>query len=149
MIKHDFPITVTASGFQDNDWSQNPYLSMDEWASASASTRQHAVMMLDGGQEVERLRSFLADITAVEIYFETAHDGRGFSLAKRLIEMGFSGQIRGAGALHVDQFPHAIQCGISALNLSREAALRMPEAYWIKTAASVHKADSYQARLGL
>ena len=64
---------------------------MDEWASASASTRQQAVMMLDGGQEVERLRPFLADITVVEIYFETAHDGRGFSLAKRLIEMGFFG----------------------------------------------------------
>lgn len=143
----DWPVTATASGFRDNDWRDRLYLSIADLASYLPSDRAGAVISIPADQDVEMLYPWLPDITAIELYFDTAHDGRGFSQARRLIEMGFQGQIRGAGALHVDQFPHAIQCGISALNLTQEAALRMPEQYWIKTAAAFPSGQSYQSRL--
>lgn len=148
-IPPHLPITVTASGFRDNEWLGRPYLSIDKLASLTASERAKAVIIIHGDQEVETLKPWLDDITAVEIHFDTAHDGRGFSLAHRLKNIGFKGSIRGAGSLHVDQFPHAIRCGISSLNLTQEAALRMPEQYWVDTAASLNLTESYQTRLGL
>ena len=141
------PIKVTASGFQDNDWLDRPYVLLSDPESVAESDLAGAVISINGDADMETLRPWLPHITAVEIYFDTAHDGRGFSLARWLIEMGFEGEMRAAGALHVDQFPHAIQCGISALNLSRQAALRMPEQYWIDTAATVVTEQNYQSRL--
>lgn len=145
--KSHLPITVTASGFQDNDWLDRPYVLLSDPQSVAESDLAGAVISINGDDDMEILRPWLLHITAVEIYFDTAHDGRGFSLARWLIEMGFEGEMRAAGALHVDQFPHAIQCGISALNLSRQAALRMPEQYWIDTAATVVTEQNYQSRL--
>ncbi len=143
----DWPITVTESGFRDNDWRDMIYLSVADLDSYAPSDQTKTVISIASDQDVEILHPWLSDITAIELYFDTAHDGRGFSQARRLIEMGFQGQIRGAGSLHVDQFPHAIQCGISALNLTHEAALRMPEEYWIKTAAPLKYRQTYQNRL--
>ena len=148
--KSHLPITVTASGFRDNDWLDRRHVALSDLESVAASDMAglaEIVIGIHGDDTVETVRPWLPHIAAVEIYFDTAHDGRGFSLARRLTEMGFQGEIRAAGALHVDQFPHAIQCGIYALNLSRQAALRMPEQYWIDTAATIATEQSYQSRL--
>ena len=140
-------IVVTASGFQLDDWHNRPKLNLSELADSNAQRRKNGVVVLHGDQQVEDLSPWLADVTAVEIVFDNAGDGRGFSLARHLKELGFKGSIRASGGIHVDQFRQALQCGCDAVILTREAASRMPEQHWISTASRL--GASYQSRLGL
>lgn len=150
--KTDFPlsvdrIVVTVTGYQLDDWHNRPKIKPSDIGHANDTRLKNGVLILEGGQKVEDLASCLSDVTAVEIRFDSAGDGRGFSLARRLRELGYKGPIRASGSIHVDQFRHALQCGYDAVILTREAASRMPEHHWINTAGTL--GSSYQSRLGL
>jgi len=140
-------IVVTETGFQLDDWHNRPKLKPSDLGVVKTQRRSYGVLILDGGQRVEDLTPWLQDVTAVEIGFDNAGDGRGFSLAKQLKALGYKGSIRASGGIHVDQFRHALQCGFDAVILTREAASRMPEQHWISTASRL--GASYQSRLGL
>jgi uncharacterized protein (DUF934 family) len=140
-------IIATASGFQLDDWHNRPKLKPSDLGEINQQRRQLGVLMLYGDQRVEDLAPWLADLTAIEIVFDHAGDGRGFSLARRLGEIGYHGVIRASGGVHVDQFRQALQCGYDAVILTRDAASRMPEQHWIS--ASKISGPSYQSRLGL
>lgn len=90
----------------------------------------------------------LAQSSAAEIIiidFASYHDGRGFSQARRLRELGYNGLIVATGALICDQYRHARQSGFDAIRLSEEQAQRMPEHHWLEQAQRIK--TSYQHRL--
>jgi uncharacterized protein (DUF934 family) len=140
-------IIATASGFQLDDWHDRSKLKPSDLGDTNAQRRQLGVLIFHGDQRVEDLAPWLGDLTAIEIVFDDAGDGRGFSLARRLGEIGYHGAIRASGGVHVDQFRQALQCGYDAVILTRDAASRMPEQHWISAART--SGLSYQSRLGL
>ena len=139
-------IVVDAAGFHLDDWHKRARFTPEDLAGLDAKTGASGVLVLDASQRVEDLTPWLNVLTAVEITFDNAGDGRGFSLARALRGLGYARDIRASGGIHVDQFRHALQCGIDAVILTREAASRMPEQHWRNAAATT--AMSYQARLG-
>ena len=146
MDPHSARIVVDGAGFHLDDWHKRVRIAPADLAGLGAKTRESGVLVLDAAQRVEDLAPWLDGLTAVEIAFDNAGDGRGFSMARALRGLGYARSIRASGGIHVDQFRHALQCGIDAVILTREAASRMPEQHWVNAATTTSM--SYQTRLG-
>ena len=111
MVMAEYTI-VTDQGFQANDWDEASVLLLN-----GEDDESHAVQRLDG-------------VENILITFGGAHDGRGFSLARKLREAGFKGHIRAKGPLVTDQWRHLRQTGFDSLMLSAEQVEKMPLSAW-------------------
>ena len=85
------------------------------------------------------------DAVAYRIAFPTSHDGRGFSIARRLRERGYEGHLRASGNVLADQFPFAINCGFDDVEVPDAQAERMPQAQWVDAASRIPQ--TYRDRL--
>ena len=101
--------------------------------------------LMDATMRPEALLDDIAAYALIIINFDTPADGRGFSLARRLRELGFTGQILAKGALICDQYRHARQSGFDGMILTKTQAIKMPEQHWQEQAATVP--ISYRERL--
>jgi uncharacterized protein (DUF934 family) len=79
---------------------------------------------------------------AIRIPFPAFADGRGFSIARRLRQLGYRGRLRAQGHVLADQFPHARRCGFDEVELSDELAARQNVDTW-----TLERRESYQERL--
>lgn len=97
-----------------------------------------------GPDEDVRGHTGLGNHRVIGIDFPKWRDGRGYSSARILREMGFAGDIRAIGDLTVDQLVFLKRCGFSSVAADRaidpvvaEAALaRYPHVYQRATDAS-------------
>ena len=103
------------------------------------------VFLLSVEQAPEAQMAHLSDALEVHIPFASSADGRGFSSARRLRELGYEGRIIAVGALVCDQYRHARQSGCYGVLISAEQAQKMPEAHWLEQARRVP--ISYRSRL--
>lgn len=85
---------------------------------------------LPNDADADSLAPYLDAIARVRIPFPKFGDGRGFSLARQLREMGYRGHLRASGYLISDQFRHAVQSGFDDVEIPSEIAARQPEAQW-------------------
>ncbi|MDO5705248.1 MAG: DUF934 domain-containing protein [Paracoccus sp. (in: a-proteobacteria)] len=72
------------------------------------------------------------DLIAVD--FPAMTDGRGFSLARRLREIGFAGRLRATGKLIADQYAMARRVGFDEVEITPELAARQPQDQWLARA---------------
>lgn len=70
----------------------------------------------------------------IAIEFPAMTDGRGFTLARRLREIGYQGQLRAVGSLIADQYAMARRVGFDEVEISPELAQRQPEDQWLARA---------------
>ena len=103
------------------------------------------IMEMDSAQTPEDIIASDDGYEAIFIAFCSAHDGRGFSQARRLREMGYSGLIIARGAIIADQYRHARQSGFDGVFITKQQAIRMPEPVWQEQAKRVP--ISYQDRV--
>lgn len=80
--------------------------------------------------DVEQLKPHFARLALIAVQFPAFHDGRGFSLAKRLRRLGFQGELRAKGHVIPDQYAYARACGFDTVEISDSLAKRQPEAHW-------------------
>ena len=73
-------------------------------------------------------------------------DGRGFTLARRLRQQGYSGTVRARGHVIADQYAMARRSGFDEIEIPDDLAARQPEPQWL--ARADWQAHDYQARLG-
>jgi len=95
--------------------------------------------------DVTVLAEDLAQIAMMRIDFPSFADGRGFTLAKRLRDMGYEGRLRAAGHVIADQYAMARRSGFDEVEISAELAARQPEADWL--ARADWQSHDYQSRL--
>ncbi len=76
------------------------------------------------------IEGLIGSISAIRIMFPSFVDGRGFSLARRLRRMGFSGLLRAKGHVLADQYPLALRSGFDEVEIPNEQAGRQPQAQW-------------------
>ena len=69
-------------------------------------------------------------IALIRIAFPSSGDGRGFSLARRLRQLGYRGRLRAHGHVISDQFRYALDCGFDEVEIDDNLAARQPEAHW-------------------
>lgn len=72
------------------------------------------------------------DLIAID--FPATGDGRGFSLARRLRALGYTGKLRASGRLIADQYAMARRVGFDEVEISPEIAERQPQEQWIARA---------------
>jgi uncharacterized protein (DUF934 family) len=132
-------VIVTDAGFASDDWHGGfvPLADLD-----GSDARGVDLVNTD---DPARLSNRLKDIAVIRITFAAFSDGRGFTLARRLREMGYAGRLRAQGHVIADQYAMARRCGFDEVEISADLAARQPEDQW-RFRADWHAHD-YQARL--
>ncbi|RBO54477.1 oxidoreductase [Rhodovulum sp. BSW8] len=131
-------VLITDAGFGPVDPAER-YLGLADLVAAPGAQR------VDLGPETDpaALGPDLARIQAIRIAFPAVSDGRGFTLARTLRRMGFTGRLRAAGQLIPEQYPMARACGFDEVEIDAARAQRQPEADWRAAAGR----QGYLARL--
>lgn len=79
---------------------------------------------------VEDLNQHLQrDLIAID--FPSMTDGRGFSLARRLRDIGYKGRLRAVGKLIADQYAMARRVGFDEVQITADLAKRQPQDQWL------------------
>jgi uncharacterized protein (DUF934 family) len=73
-----------------------------------------AAVRIEPGEDVRALAAHLGRLKLVEIAFPKFRDGRGYSSARILREAGFTGEIRAAGDVLVDQIEFMRRVGFDS-----------------------------------
>lgn len=131
-------VIVTDTGFSADDWTGGFTLLADNPANDLAA--------LDLGADTDPadLPRFL-NAHIIRIDFPSFANGRGFTLARRLRDLGYTGRLRAKGHVIADQYAMARRAGFDEVEISDELAARQPEADWQFRAN--WQAHSYQRRL--
>lgn len=69
-------------------------------------------------------------VALISVAFPSFADGRGFSIGRRLREIGFAGRLRATGPLIADQYAYLRACGFDEVETPDRVANRQPEAQW-------------------
>jgi phosphoadenosine phosphosulfate reductase len=73
-------------------------------------------------------------LSLIAVEFPAFTDGRGFTLARRLRELGYKGRLRATGKLIADQYAMARRVGIDEVEIGPDLAARQPEEQWLARA---------------
>lgn len=71
----------------------------------------------------EALASFLPRLSVIVLPFPAFNDGRAYSIARQLREMGYRGELRAAGNVLPDQMQFMLQVGFDAFEIGERFAL--------------------------
>ncbi|THD73442.1 DUF934 domain-containing protein [Thalassobius vesicularis] len=131
-------VIVTDAGFGPDDWTGG-FTALGEAA--------NDVLSLDvpSDAEPEALTEQLAHLQMVRIAFPAFSDGRGFTLAKRLRLMGYTGRLRAHGHVIADQYTMARRSGFDEVEINDDLAARQPADQW--QFRSDWQENDYQSRL--
>lgn len=130
---------VTDAGFAPDEWTGK--------AAPLADGLPANALAVDvaPSDDVALLAQALTRLTMIRIGFPSSADGRGFTLAKRLRAMGYTGRLRAKGHVLADQYAMARRSGFDEVEIDAELAARQPEDQWL--ARANWQAHDYQARL--
>ncbi|MDA5093908.1 DUF934 domain-containing protein [Aliiroseovarius sp. KMU-50] len=132
-------VIVHDEGFASETW-EHGFASVDE--RAANDTRG---LDLPSDTDPGELGKLMLGVDAIRIDFPSFADGRGFSLARQLRNLGFQGLLRAAGHVISDQYAMARRSGFDEVEISDELAARQPEEEWVYRAD--WKAYDYRSRL--
>lgn len=138
-------VLITPQGFREDTWQNQPVLDADALADAPVGAVGEGLRLrLSNEARVEQLAPHLHRLDGIAITFPKVEDGRGFSLARQLREMGFEGELRAEGELHADQVRHILLSGFDTIAVPAARAERIPERVWLGEAETM--LPSYQRR---
>ena len=96
--------------FRDDPVPDEPAVSLD----AVLDQANSFSVRIEAGDDVRRLGPVLDRVRLVEIDFPRFRDGRGFSSARILREMGYTGEIKAVGDVLVDLLFFMRRCGFDS-----------------------------------
>jgi uncharacterized protein (DUF934 family) len=88
----------------------------------------------------------LDQLTLIRIAFPAFNDGRAFTVARKLRELGYTGQLLAKGPVIADQYAMLRRVGFDGAEIPDELAARQPSDQWQFRAADWRE-HHYQARL--
>lgn len=91
------------------------------------------------------LAGHLDRLTLIRVAFPAFNDGRAFTIARRLREMGYTGQLLALGPVIADQYAMLRRVGFDGAEIPEDLAARQPADQWLFRAD--WQAHHYQARL--
>ena len=96
--------------FRDDAVPDEPAVSLDAFFDQSNAVS----VRVEAGDDVRRLAPYLDRIRLIEVDFPKFRDGRGFSSARVLREMGYTGEIKATGDVLVDLVYFMRRCGFDS-----------------------------------
>jgi uncharacterized protein (DUF934 family) len=130
-------VIVTDTGFQ-------PATDMGFVTLVDLSHHQGAVDLTQT-DDPETLRVTLPELNLIRIAFPVFNDGRAFTIARRLRQMGYTGTLRAHGPVIADQYAMLRRTGFDQVEIPDDLALRQPAAQWAFRAD--WQSHDYQSRL--
>jgi uncharacterized protein (DUF934 family) len=121
-------ILVTDTGFGPDDWTGG----FTPLAEAPANDVQSLDLPSDA--DVAPLLTRLEGIEMIRVDFPNFADGRGFTIARRLRDMGYGGRLRARGHVLADQYAMARRSGFDEVEIDAALAARQPEDQWLARA---------------
>ena len=91
------------------------------------------------------LHSAIGTAAMIRVNFPNFSDGRGFTIARRLRLMGYTGRLRAYGHIIADQYAMARRVGFDEVEISDDLSARQPEEQWLRRAN--WRTNDYQSRL--
>ncbi|WP_137112251.1 DUF934 domain-containing protein [Rhodobacter sp. SY28-1] len=101
---------------------------------------------LSNTDDPQALVGRLDQLTLIRVAFPAFNDGRAFTIARRLREMGYKGQLLALGPVISDQYAMLRRVGFDGAEIPDDLAARQPADQW-KFRAADWRAHHYQARL--
>ena len=105
----------------EDSWSGD-LLDLEE-LNAQAGDSKGLAVQLEPDQPPSAIEVDLDRLDLVAINFPAFMDGRGFSYARELRELGFTGEIRAVGSFIRDQIFYLQRCGFNAFELEDDSGL--------------------------
>ena len=96
--------------FRDDPVPDEPAVSLDAFLDQTNA----ASVRIEAGDDVRRLGPVLDRVRLVEVDFPRFRDGRGFSTARILREMGYTGELKATGDVLVDLIYFMRRCGFDS-----------------------------------
>lgn len=128
---------VTDRGFGPDDWTA-PIVALED-------ARPGVGIDLPASADPMELAGRLLDTPLIRVAFDSAADGRGFTVARRLRLLGYAGRLRAAGHVIADQYAMARRAGFDEVEIDDEIATRQPQDQWMFRAD--WQSHHYQERL--
>ena len=100
-------------GLAANDAVTPSIPSLSEWLIQQNDSR----LRVTTADDIAPLEALIASVSYVEVHFLDPNDGRGFTLGRRLRDMGFTGELRATGAYAEDQLQYLHRCGFDSFLL--------------------------------
>jgi len=113
-----------------------PFAQLDEW-------RGNGGVDLPNDADAAEVFAAIREADCVRIAFPSFADGRGFTLARRLRQLGFTGRLRAAGHVLPDQYRHTRRSGFDELETDGGGVLDLST-----PPARAQAAGGYRERLG-
>jgi uncharacterized protein (DUF934 family) len=101
---------VEALRYRDDSVHEEPAVTLDSFLGQSNAT----AVRLEPDEDARELLPHLDRLALIEVSFPGYRDGRGYSSARILREAGYTGELRAAGDVLVDQIAHMRRCGFDA-----------------------------------
>ena len=96
--------------FRDDEPHDEPAVTLDAFIGQSNAT----AVRLESSDDARALLPQIAQLALIEVSFPGYRDGRGYSSARILREAGYTGELRAAGDVLVDQIPLMRRCGFDS-----------------------------------
>ncbi|WP_375391228.1 DUF934 domain-containing protein [uncultured Sphingomonas sp.] len=97
--------------FRADPTHDEPAVTLDAFLAGQTDA---TAVRLEAGDDARALLPHLARLQLVEIGFPSFRDGRGYSSARILREAGYTGELRAAGDVLVDQLRFMRRCGFDS-----------------------------------
>jgi uncharacterized protein (DUF934 family) len=134
-------IIIRDDGFHADDWTHD-FVAL---ADLPSNDDDHIAVDLPSTADARDLQSRLNAIPLIRVDFPAFNDGRGFTIARLLRAMGYTGRLRARGHVLADQYAMARRAGFDEVEISDTLAARQPEADWLRRAN--WREHDYRARL--
>lgn len=132
-------VIVTDTGFGTDDWTSG-YQPLEKLPANDTT------LAVDLASDTDPTAlAGLTEATMIRIDFPSFADGRGFTLATRLRQLGYQGRLRAKGHVIADQYAMARRSGFDEVEIDDALAARQPEDQWLRRAN--WQGHNYQARL--
>jgi uncharacterized protein (DUF934 family) len=97
--------------FRDDAAHDEPAVTLDAFL---ADQTNATAVRLESGDDARALIPYLDRLALIEVSFPAYRDGRGYSSGRVLREAGYTGELRAAGDVLVDQVPLMRRCGFDS-----------------------------------
>ena len=133
-------VIITDIGFSTDEWTTPIIAGID-------AAQNIEVEAIDVPSDSAPDQIFMPPhLLMIRIDFPIFADGRGFTLARLIRLLGFTGRLRAKGHVIADQYAMARRSGFDEVEVTAELAKRQPEEQWLFR-ANLWKEHDYQDRL--
>jgi uncharacterized protein (DUF934 family) len=113
---------------------------------ALADLTDQTAVDLANTDDPQALVGRLDQLTLIRVAFPAFNDGRAFTIARRLRELGYTGQLLALGPVIADQYAMLRRVGFDGAEIPNDLAARQPADQWRFRAADWRE-HHYQSRL--